>query len=279
MAAVFVGTIEWPGDVRSADLSAPTNAKIVAGLRASPCAPKNVIVFDPTPNIDMFFAAFGGSDIGYRNATNNRPKALIGADVACLGYDGDCSIRVGKIARHYPIKNPKACPHIASSGGRYSTVFPFNTNVIADDIFARIVVEMSPLHIRISDHIRSYLPLADISGYFNRFLSSAIGLPGEPKSDDQQPSADSDETCRDKRVQSHTLGGFIYRLRSSVHALLGDKIIFLVLAGFGFAVLSGLGLGFILDNVNQERNRKRWGWLLLCCGLPLFALCFLLGLP
>lgn len=279
MVAVFVGAIEGACDVRSADLSAPANAKIVTDLRASPRAPKNVIVFDPTPNIDMFFAAFDGSDIGYRNATNNRPKALIWADVACLGYNGGCSIRVSKIARHYPIKNPKACPRIASSGGSHSTIFPFNAKVMADNIFARLVVDMLPHYFGIRNDIRSYLPLADISCHIDGPLSGQISLAGKVEGDDQQGSADSDESGRDKRVQSHTLGGFIYRLRSSVHALLGDKIVFLVLAGFGFAALAGLGGGFILDNVNQERNRKRLGWLLLCCGFPLFALSFLLGLP
>ncbi len=201
MVAVFVGPIEGACDVRGANLSAPANAKIVTDLRASPRAPKNVIVFDPTPNIDMFFAAFDGSDIGYRNATNNRPKALIWADVACLGYNGGCSIRVGKIARHYPIKNPKACPRIASSGGSHSTIFPFNAKVMADNIFARLVVDMLPHYFGIRNDIRSYLPLADISRNINggvrslggpeRRLSSATGFTKGAPQENNRPDANA----------------------------------------------------------------------------------------
>ncbi len=74
----------------------------------------------------------------------------------------------------------------------------------------------------------------------------------------------------------HSLSGKIHFLRSRIHSLLGDKIVFIVLVGFGFAALAGIGLGMLLDDFNTDR---RVGWLLLLSGLPLFALCFLLGLP
>lgn len=74
----------------------------------------------------------------------------------------------------------------------------------------------------------------------------------------------------------HFLRGKIHFLRSRIHSLLGDEIIFLVLMGFGFAALAGIGLGMILDNFNTDR---RVGWLLLISGLPLFVMCFLLGMP
>ncbi len=53
----------------------------------------------------------------------------------------------------------------------------------------------------------------------------------------------------------------------------------LVLVGFGFAVLAGIGGGLILDHVNPAPNRKRLGWLLLGVSLPFAALCLFFGLP
>lgn len=85
--------------------------------------------------------------------------------------------------------------------------------------------------------------------------------------------------CRPESVLGHPLGGVIHSLCGRVHALLGDGVVYLPLAGFFFAALAGIGGGLILDNFNRERKRKRLGWALFLLGLPAGALCLLLGLP
>lgn len=127
--------------------------------------------------------------------------------------------------------------------------------------------------------IGSRLSLADVAGDFNRFSSGLVSLPSEVQGNDQKPGADANESGGNQIIQSHSLGGFVHRLRGGIHALLGDKIVLLALGGFFFAALAGLGGGLILDHYDRERKRKRLGWGLLLCSIPLAALSFLLGLP
>jgi hypothetical protein len=279
VVTVLVGTVEWTHDGGNASLSTLANAKIKTDFRAPSGVSKNIIVFNPTPNINVLFSALYGDGVGDRKTAYSRGKGLTRAEVVCLGDVRSRFVRIGEISGYDPIENLQACPTMASAGGRHPTIFPFDGEVVAGDIIDTPKIGFLPIYGRINNDISSYLPLSDITSDINGCLRSAVGLSSEPESDDQQSRAEGDESGRDQRVQSHTLGGFIHRLRGSVHALLGDKIVFLVLAGFGFAVLSGLGGGLILDNVHREGNRKRLGWLLLCCSFPLFALCFLLGLP
>lgn len=114
---------------------------------------------------------------------------------------------------------------------------------------------------------------------FEVLCKGAVGCEREQeRSKNKRSSYGSDDEV-DRRVKSHRLSGFVHGLRGSVHTLLGDKIVFLALGGFGFASLAGIGLGLILDNFNLDRSRKRLGWLLFTFSVPAGALCLLLGLP
>lgn len=53
----------------------------------------------------------------------------------------------------------------------------------------------------------------------------------------------------------------------------------LVLAGYGFAALAGIGGGLILDHVNTDKRRRIIGWVLLICSLPLSGISLVVGLP
>lgn len=97
------------------------------------------------------------------------------------------------------------------------------------------------------------------------------GFASQIQSAGQKGRAEDDKNCRPESVLGHPLGGVIHRLCRRVHPLLGGKVGFLAVAGFGLAALAGLGLGLILDNFNRERKWKRLGWALL-------LLCFPLGL-
>ena len=107
--------------------------------------------------------------------------------------------------------------------------------------------------------ISSKLFLANFTSHLHGLASSQIGLQSKEQRDDKQGRARTDKPRLNVRILLH-------RLRSSVHALLGDKIVFLVLAGFGFAALAGLGGGFILDHYN--RKRRKLGWVLLLISAP-----------
>lgn len=131
----------------------------------------------------------------------------------------------------------------------------------------------------LSANISSYLPLTYVAGDINSGLRSAIGLARKAESPNQQAGSYRDKNRGEKRVEGHVLGGLIHRLRSFVHALLGDKIIYLALAGFGFAALSGLSGFIVFDDLNRERNRQLIGRGLLISCPVLVALCLLLGLP
>ncbi|MBB93074.1 MAG: hypothetical protein CML68_00495 [Rhodobacteraceae bacterium] len=68
-------------------------------------------------------------------------------------------------------------------------------------------------------------------------------------------------------------------MRSRVHTFLGDKVVFLALAGFIFAALSGLGGFIVFDDPNREPKRLLIGRVLLFGGTILAGFAFLLGLP
>lgn len=128
-------------------------------------------------------------------------------------------------------------------------------------------------------HVGAHLSFADPARFTNSRLGSLVSLAGQPQGGDQEHGADPNKDGRDQAVERHALGGVIHGLRSQVHALLGGQVVYLVLAGLGLAALAGLGGGLILDNVNTNKRRRSLGWLLLLAGLPLFGLCFFLGLP
>jgi hypothetical protein len=128
-------------------------------------------------------------------------------------------------------------------------------------------------------HVSPQLLVADVFGDFDGSKRRFVALPSEPQGTKQKHSANPDSPRLQLGVVRHSLSGVIHGLRSRVHALLGDKVIYLALTGFGFAALAGIGLGLILDNFNRERKRIRLGWLLLLTYFHLFVVSFLLGLP
>jgi hypothetical protein len=127
--------------------------------------------------------------------------------------------------------------------------------------------------------VSSNLRLADFPGGFDRFLGRKVSLPRQMERCQQEYSAYPDEPSLYPSVIPHVLRCIIHVLRGFVHALLGSKVIYLALAGLGFAAIAGVGCGLILDNFNRERKRVRLGWLLLLICLPLFVANLLLSLP
>ncbi len=114
---------------------------------------------------------------------------------------------------------------------------------------------------------------------FNHSHRGFIGLTSQGKSDREHESTDGDQYCGIERVIPHVARSGINRLCGRVHFLLDDKVIYLPLAGFLFAILAGLGGGLILDDFNRDRNRKCLGWLLISFSFPSGAACLFLGLP
>ena len=96
-------------------------------------------------------------------------------------------------------------------------------------------------------NVRPNLALTDVAGDINGILRGLVSLASEIEGDEQQSGADAHSPSLIKRILRHPLSGFIDRLRSGVHALLGDKVVYLPLCGFGFAALAGLGGGLVLD--------------------------------
>ena len=109
-------------------------------------------------------------------------------------------------------------------------------------------------------------------GDHGRFGRSPIGPPIEEKSYNKQSSSNPNNPISNIRIFGHSL-------RSRIHALLGFKVVYIVLAGYGFVALAGLGFGLAFDNFITDRRRRIVGWGVALICLPLFALCFFLGLP
>lgn len=120
---------------------------------------------------------------------------------------------------------------------------------------------------------------ADFAGYVHRGLGRAVGHQRETQSYKEERGANANQPSLNVSIVTHFLCGIVHGPRSFVHSLLGDKVINLVLAGFGFAALAGFGGGLILDDFNRERNRIRLGWLFLLTCLPILVASVLLGLP
>jgi len=122
------------------------------------------------------------------------------------------------------------------------------------------------------------LRLTDFSGGIYSLQGSTVRLSRKAQSPNQKSSSEKDKKSGNPSSIFHTMGGFIHGLRSSVHALLGGKVVLLTLSGFGFAALAGLGGFTVFDDPNRDRKRIILGWLALVAG-PIFgALCLLLGL-
>lgn len=122
------------------------------------------------------------------------------------------------------------------------------------------------------------LRLSNSSGGVNCRLSSFVGGASEKQRPHQETSADSDKKSRQPSGALHALGGFIHRLRSVSHALLGDKIVFLALIAFPFADLARTGAFFAFDYPNGNTRLKCFGLLAALLFGGLSAICLLLGL-
>ncbi|MDY6859952.1 MAG: hypothetical protein SWN98_11505, partial [Pseudomonadota bacterium] len=126
-----------------------------------------------------------------------------------------------------------------------------------NDFYARITVPTNPSVIaskiiKLKGYIRPDLSLSDLSGSIDSGLSGPIGLSSEEERPNQKHSTYGDSAERPPRGPIHALSSFIHRLRGSVHALLGDKIIFLALGSLGFSALAGFGGYRIFDD--PDRN-------------------------
>ena len=76
MVAVFVGTVERAAYAREASCPAIANMEFETQLSAPPVISENIVIFNPTPNVDMLFPSFGGNDIPPINTANSKPKGL-----------------------------------------------------------------------------------------------------------------------------------------------------------------------------------------------------------
>ena len=76
----------------------------------------------------------------------------------------------------------------------------------------------------------------------------------------------------------HALSGFVHRLRSISHSLLGDQIVLLALSALPFAALTGIGGFLVFDDPNRNAQKLRLGIVLLLFCPILSGLCLILGL-
>jgi hypothetical protein len=87
------------------------------------------------------------------------------------------------------------------------------------------------------------------------------------------------EGCGVERIIPHAPGGLLDHWCLNAHLLFGEHIVYLPLAGFGFAALTGIGGGLILDNYNKDRKWRLLGWCLVLLCLPLASASMFFGLP
>ncbi len=128
-------------------------------------------------------------------------------------------------------------------------------------------------------NISSDLCLPKLLCDFHRPVCGSVGLPRQQQGPKEQASTQKDQDCGVQRIVPHLSRGGFNRLCGGVHALLGDKVFYLPLAGFFFSALAGFGGFLAFDNFNGQRYRQRLGFILLFAGLGVGFLCLLLGLP
>lgn len=178
MVTICVGSIEWAGHCWSADRPFFTNAEFVTNFRAAARFPKNVIVFKPTPNIDMFVGMFGAGSIGKRESSDFKERDLAGANVALFGYSWRCLVMIIEIWLDKPIKNTEARACMTAPRGRYATIFPSDSKVIANNLFVRASMRFLPCDLCTTNDIGAELPLSGIACNCNSFFRSSGGLFG-----------------------------------------------------------------------------------------------------
>ena len=127
---------------------------------------------------------------------------------------------------------------------------------------------------RIGDRLSLPNSTRDLNGLLRRFVS----LPSEAQRPYQKEGSQADKGSRDPSGFLHALGSLVHRLRSEVHSLLGFKVIYLTLSGFGFAALAGFGAFIVFDDLDRKRNRQYLGRFMLLACPAAAALCFLLGM-
>ena len=116
-------------------------------------------------------------------------------------------------------------------------------------------------------------------GNGRRPYSGSISSPTQKERSNKEGRTDPNGDCGSQRVIPHVEGGVLDRLCGGVHSLLGLKVRYLVILGFVFAAIAGIGGGLILNNFDRKRKWQIIGWLTLFTCLPLGAFCLLLGLP
>ena len=232
-------------------------------------ANKDVVIFNDTPyknSCGVLICGIFGEVAAYDNG--HVPRRSASRDCGGVGAVHN-NWKLGHIV---VLVRSSADGELALHGGSLAGVYKVYVQPVAAAGYGarRDVVKLN---------VRPSLSLADFSRHGDGVLRSSVSLPSEKESCKKENCAYANKPSLNISVVTHFLRSIVNGSRGVVHSLLGDQVINLVLVGFGFAALSGLGGGLILDNVNRERNRKRLGWLLLLSCLPLFIVSFLLGLP
>ena len=229
----------------------------------------NILVPNDHPNPCISYVIFWNADHLLDNSRRRKvviPKRAI--DSVC--DKGFCARASYGVTDFQTMKDQRRCPDVAEG------------HEVDGGVFFEGKVEpwlSIPVHRDIVTEVSANLSFADHPGNFDGAPSRAISLSGEGKRPNQETGAEADEDSRYQRVQSHSLRSFVHFLRSRVHTFLGDKVVFLALAGFIFAALSGLGGFIVFDDPNREPKRLLIGRVLLFGGTILAGFAFLLGLP
>ncbi len=129
------------------------------------------------------------------------------------------------------------------------------------------------------DEVSAKLPFSNIAGDADCVYGCFSGPSRQKDSDYEHDRTSADKPSLNVGVITHFLRSAIHGPRCFVHSLLGEQVINLALAGFGFLALAGLGLGLILGNFDHKRCWDYYGWGLFSSGLPVGFWRLLLGLP
>jgi hypothetical protein len=162
-------------------------------------------------------------------------------------------------------------------GGRHAGIFPPNSDNRTKGAPLAAAIANNDFGI-VNGNVRGSLSLANAPRDQNSLSSQVERIEKKASAYSYQPSLP-------KGIISHVLCGRVHGLRSRVHSLLRDQVIYLALAGVGFFALAGLGAGVVdcdryrLAHNDRDRRVVRIGWFGLLAGLPLGVLCLLLGLP
>ncbi len=94
-----------------------------------------------------------------------------------------------------------------------------------------------------------------------------VGFPRQSECPDEKNCSEAAKRSREPRSKHHTLSGSVHGLCSIVHALLGNKVVYLSLAAFGFFALAGRGGFLAFDKFNRDGKDRAIGKFFLIRGI------------